>query len=135
MHELCNAPVIFQRCMIAIFADMLEEIMEVFMDDFSLCNLSLMLQHCEENDLVVNREKRRFMAQEIIVLGHYAFVKGLKVDRAKIDTITKPPPTNVKESQSFLVHCSFYMRSIKDFSKIAKPLCNLLEKNTPFVLD
>ncbi|MCQ7416395.1 reverse transcriptase family protein, partial [Salmonella enterica] len=60
---LCNAPVTFQRCMMAIFADMVEEIMEVFMDDFSvfgssfdacLHNLSLVLQRCQETNLVLN---------------------------------------------------------------------------------
>ena len=76
---LCNAPATFQRCMMSIFADMIEEIMEVFMDDFSvfgesfeecLMNLDKVLRRCEETDLVLNWEKCHFMVTEGIVLGH-----------------------------------------------------------------
>lgn len=129
----------------AIFADMVEDIMEVFMDDFlvfgtsfdnCLHNLSLVLQRCEEKNLVLNWEKCHFMVQEGIVLGHHVSASGLEVDRAKIDTIVKlPPPTNVKGIRSFLGHAGFYRRFIKDFSKVAKPLCNLLEKDITFVFD
>ena len=55
------------------------------------------------------------------------------VDKAKIDLIVNlPPPTWVKEVRSFLGHAGFYCRFIKDFSKIAKPLTNLLAKDIPF---
>ncbi|XP_009785415.2 uncharacterized protein [Nicotiana sylvestris] len=68
---LCNAPTIFQWCLLAIFTDMVEDIMEVFMDDFSM---------------------------DGIVLGHRVSSKGIKVDHAKVDVIEKlPPPTSVKE--------------------------------------
>ncbi|XP_065859870.1 uncharacterized protein [Euphorbia lathyris] len=102
---LCNAPATFQRCMTAIFSDMIEKFMEVFMDDFSvfgttfdrcLHNLGLMLQRCEETDLVLNWEKCQFMVTECIVLG-------------------------------------FYRRFIKDFSKIARPMTQLLLKDANFV--
>ena len=53
-----------------------------------------------------------------------------------MSTIEKlPPPTNVKTIRSFLGHVGFYRRFIKDFSKITKPLCNLLEKDTVFLFD
>ena len=129
----------------AIFSDMVEEIMEVFMDDFSvfgtsfdhcLHNLARMLQRCEEKNLVVNWEKCHFMVREGIVLGHRVSSKGIKVDPTKLSTIDKlPPPTNMKGIRSFLRHTGFYRRFIKDFSKIIKPLCNLLEKDTPFIFD
>ena len=62
--------------------------------------------------------------------------KGIKVDPAKISTIEKlPSPSNVKGIRSFLGHTRFYRRFIKDFSKIGKPLCNLLEKDAAFVFD
>ena len=58
------------------------------------------------------------------------------MDKAKVEVIEKlPPPTSVKGICSFLGHASFYRRFIKDFSKIAKPLTNLLAKDTLFVFD
>ncbi|KAL5544755.1 hypothetical protein UlMin_008539 [Ulmus minor] len=139
---LCNAPATFQRCMMSIFFNMVEKYIEVFMDDFSvlgssfdncLANLSLVLQRCVDTNLVLNWEKCHSMVREGIVLGHRISVKGIKVDRAKIDVIEKlPPPTNVKGVRSFLGHAGFYRRFIKDFSKITKPLCELLVKDAIF---
>ncbi|KAL5556375.1 hypothetical protein UlMin_038611 [Ulmus minor] len=142
---LCNAPATFQRCMMAIFTDMVEQFVEVFMDDFSvfgdsfdscLGNLAKVLQRCEETNLVLNWEKCHFMVKEGIVLGHKVSQEGLEVDKAKIETIEKmPPPTSVKGIRSFLGHAGFYRRFIKDFSKVAKPLCSLLEKDRVFCFD
>ncbi|GJX63311.1 reverse transcriptase domain-containing protein [Tanacetum coccineum] len=140
--DLCNAPATFQRCMLAIFHDMIKESVKVFMDDFSVCgnsfdrclnNLDKMLQCCKDENLVLNWEKCHFMVKEGIVLGHKVFGAGLEVDKAKIDIIFKlPPPTNVKGIRSFLGHADFYRRFIKYFSKIARPLTKLLKKDTPF---
>ncbi|GJT32259.1 reverse transcriptase domain-containing protein [Tanacetum coccineum] len=140
---LCNAPGTFQRCMMAIFHDMIEKTMEVFMDDFSvfgnsfstcLSNLERMLKRCEDTNLALNWEKSHFMVKEGIVLGHKISKKGIEVDKAKIDVIAKlPHPTTVKGIRSFLGHAGFYRRFIKDFSKISRPMTHLLEKNTPFV--
>ena len=70
------------------------------------------------------------------MLGHRVSSKGIEVDRAKIATIEKLPlPKNVKGIRSFLGHAGFYRRFIKDFSKLSKPLCNLLEKNSTFDFD
>ncbi|GJV65323.1 reverse transcriptase domain-containing protein [Tanacetum coccineum] len=142
---LCNAPATFQRCMLAIFHDMIEESVEVFMDDFSvfensfdtcLNNLDKMLQRCKDAHLVLNWEKCHFMVKEGIVLGHKVSSAGLEVDKAKINVISKlPPPTNIKGVRSFLGHAGFYRRFIKDFSKIARPLTKLLEKDTLFEFD
>ncbi|GJT58660.1 reverse transcriptase domain-containing protein [Tanacetum coccineum] len=139
---LCNAPATFQRCMLAIFHDMIEESVEVFMDDFSvfgnsfdtcLNNLDKMLQRCKDAHLVLNWEKCHFMVKEGIVLGHKVSSAGLEVDKAKINVISKlPPPTNIKSIRSFLGHAGFYRCFIKDFSKIARPPTKLLEKDTPF---
>src|SRR6185503_10026302 len=139
---LCNAPALSQRCMMSIFSDMIEEIMEVFMDDFSvygktfdhcLENLDKVLQRCTEKDLVLNWEKCHFMVREGIVLGHLVSERGIEVDKAKIDVIEcLPPPVNVKGIRSFLGHAGFYHRFIKDFSQIARPLTNLLAKDAPF---
>ncbi|KAD0228464.1 hypothetical protein E3N88_44576 [Mikania micrantha] len=140
---LCNAPATFQRCMVAIFHDMIEDSMEVFMDDFSvfgssfdhwLRNLDRMLARCVETNLMLNWEKCHFMVKEGIVLGHKISRAGIEVDKAKIETISKlPPPTNVKSIRSFLGHAGFYRWFIKDFSKISRPMTQLLEKDAPFV--
>ncbi|GJU13843.1 reverse transcriptase domain-containing protein [Tanacetum coccineum] len=104
---LCNAPGTFQRCMMAIFHDMIEETMEVFMDDFSvfgdsfsscLSHLDKMLKRCEDTNLVLNWEKCHFMVKEGIVLGHKISKSGIELT-----------------------------------SKIARPLTHLLEKDTPFI--
>ncbi|GJU30376.1 reverse transcriptase domain-containing protein [Tanacetum coccineum] len=118
---LCNAPGTFQRCMIAIFHDMIKKTMEVFMDDFlvvgdsfdsCLSNLEKMLKQCEDTNLVLNWEKCHFMCREGIVLGHKISKSGIEVDCAKVDVIAKTShPTTVK----------------------ARPMTHLLEKETPFV--
>ncbi|GJR08595.1 reverse transcriptase domain-containing protein [Tanacetum coccineum] len=73
------------------------------------------------------------MVKEGIVLGHKVSGAGLEVDKAKINVISKlPPPANMKGVRNFLGHAGFYRRFIKDFSKIARPLTKLLEKDTPF---
>ncbi|GKB68009.1 reverse transcriptase domain-containing protein [Tanacetum coccineum] len=109
---LCNAPGTFQRCMMAIFHDMIEKTMEVFMDDFSvfgnsfstcLSNLERMLKRCEDTNLALNWEKSHFMVKEGI---------GIR---------------------SFHGHAGFYRRFIKDFSKISRPMTHLLKKNTHFI--
>ncbi|GJT54544.1 reverse transcriptase domain-containing protein [Tanacetum coccineum] len=107
---LCNAPGTFQRYMMAIFHDMIEKTMQVFMDDFSvfgesfascLSNLDKMRKRYEDTNLVLNWETCHFMCKEGIVLGHKRSKSGIEVDRAKVD--------------------------------IARPMTHLLEKETPFM--
>ena len=70
------------------------------------------------------------------MLGHIIFEKGIEVDKAKVELISKfPSPTNVKIVRQFLGHAGFYCRFIRDFSKIAKPLYKLLEKDAKFEWD
>ncbi|GJT72350.1 reverse transcriptase domain-containing protein [Tanacetum coccineum] len=106
---LCNAPGMFQRCIIAIFHDMIEETMEVFMEDFlvfwdsfssCLSHLDKMLKRCKDTNLVLNWEKCHFMVKEGIVLGHKISKSGIEFDKAKVDVIAKLPHlTSVKGIQ------------------------------------
>ena len=128
--------------MMAIFSNMVEKTIEIFMDDFSVLgnsfdncleNLRSVLVRCEETNLVLNWEKCHFMVQEGIVLGHRISARGIEVDRAKFEAIKKlPPPSSVKGIRSFLGHAGFYRQFIKDFTQIEKPLSNLLVQGTPF---
>ncbi|CAM8951355.1 unnamed protein product [Rhodiola kirilowii] len=125
---LCNAPGTFQRCMMAIFSEFIEEIMEVFMDDFSvygssfddcLANLAKVLKRCIETNLVLNWEKCHFMVQEGIVLGHLVSKRGIEVDKAKVEFIEKlPPPKDVRGIRSFLGHAECLVA----FEKLKKAL-------------
>nr|GEU29398.1 DNA-directed DNA polymerase [Tanacetum cinerariifolium] len=106
---------------------------------FSLCNAlgtfqRQMLKRREDTNLVLNWEKCHFMVKEGIVLGHKISKSGIEVDRDKVDVIAKlPHSTSVKGVRSFLGHAGFYRRFIQDFSKIARPMNHLLEKETPFI--
>ncbi|RVW85826.1 Retrovirus-related Pol polyprotein from transposon 17.6 [Vitis vinifera] len=102
---LCNAPATFQRCMLSIFSDMVEQILEVFMDDIiyggtfeeCLVNLEAVLKICIEKDLVLNWEKCHFMVRQGIVPSHIISEKGIEVDKTKVELIAKlPSPTTVK---------------------------------------
>ena len=129
----------------SMFSDLVEEVMEIFMDDFTvygssfdhcLNNLETVLQRCKDKQLALNWEKCHFMVTEGIVLGHKISATGLEVDQSKVSIIkTLVPPTIVKGIRSFLGHAGFYRRFIQDFSKVARPLCRLLEKDTKFNFD
>nr|GEU92055.1 hypothetical protein [Tanacetum cinerariifolium] len=129
--------------MVAIFHDMIEKTMKVFMDNFFvfensfqsyLSHLERILKRCKDTNLCLNWEKSHFMFIKGIVLGHKISKQGIEVDKAKVDVITKlPHPTTVKGIRSFLGHAGFYRRFIKNFLKIARPMTRLLEKDTPFI--
>ena len=115
---LCNALGTFQRCMVSICSDLIKNYIEIFMDDFTvygdsfdacLDNLSHVLEHCIETNLVLNFEKCHFMVEKGSVLGHIVSCRGIEVDKAKIDLVVNLPyPTSVREVRSFLGHAGFY---------------------------
>ena len=139
---LCNASGAFQWCMMGIFSDMIENIMEIFMDDFfiygnsyegCLENLRRILERCEGKNLVLNWEKYHFMVTQGIVLGQVVSKEGIEVDKAKVELISNlPTPKCVKDIWSFLGQVGLYSRFIKNFSAIACPLCSLLAKDVIF---
>ena len=129
----------------SMFSNLVEKPMEIFMDDFSIygsnfekCleNLETVLQRCQDKNLSLNWEKCHFMVTKGIVLGHKISAAELEVDQAKVFVIKNLlPPITVKGIRSFLGHDGFYKRFIRDFSKISKPLCKLLENDANFDFD
>ncbi|GJT96061.1 reverse transcriptase domain-containing protein [Tanacetum coccineum] len=97
----------------------------------------IVLRHkISKSEIKVDRakEKSHFMVKDGIVLGHKISKSEIEVDIAKVDVIAKLPHLiSVKGIQSFLGHTGFYRRFIQDFSKIARPMTHLLEKDTPFI--
>jgi len=70
------------------------------------------------------------------VPGHEISSRGIEVDRSKVEVIAKlSEPKSLKDIRSFLGHTGFYRRFIKEFSKIVRPLTNLLGKDVPFNFD
>jgi hypothetical protein len=129
--------------MTVIFSNLIEKVMEVFMDDFSiygktfkdcLAKLDKVLKRCQMADLNPYWEKCHFMVREGVVLGHKISEKWIEMDKAKIEVIEQlPPPTNVKGIHSFLGHAGFYQKFIQNFSQIARLLTHLLAKDASFV--
>ena len=119
--------------------------MEVYMDDITIyrgtfeeciANLEIVLHRCIKRNMVLNWKKCHFMVNQGIILGHVISNKGIEVDKAKVELISKlPPPINVKAIRQFLSHVGFYKRFIQDFLKITKPLYKLLEKDSKFAWD
>nr|GEY32942.1 reverse transcriptase domain-containing protein [Tanacetum cinerariifolium] len=127
---LCNAPGTFQRCMMAIFHDIIVKTMEVFMDDFSvfrnsfrtyLSHLEKMLKWCKDTTLCLNWEKSHFMVKEGIVLGHKISKNGIEVDKDKVDIIAKlPHTTTVKGSSSASYNVASKRYSQEEVNELVK---------------
>eukprot|EP00253_Pinus_taeda_P022334 PITA_22334 len=139
---LCNAPTTFQRVVLSIFAELVHDSVEIYMDEFNpygsnfqeaLTNLGKVLTKCIEMNLSLSPEKCEFLMIEGTVLGHTVSQQGLQVDPNKIAIIQKvPPPQKIRDVQSFLGLVGYYRRFIKDFSKLASPLFSLLGKDVEF---
>nr|GEW89974.1 reverse transcriptase domain-containing protein [Tanacetum cinerariifolium] len=143
---LCNAPGTFQRCMMAIFHDMIEKTMEVFMDDFSvfgnsfstcLTNLENMLKRCEDTKLALNWEKSHFMVKEGIVLGHKISKNGIEVDKNQPLTSGTLPSNTIPNPKGEMKAVT--TRSGLAYKGPSIPAESLLEKvdeqNTEEILD
>ncbi|GJT93992.1 reverse transcriptase domain-containing protein [Tanacetum coccineum] len=123
---LCNAPATFQRCITAIFHELIKDSMEVFMDDFFvfgssfdlyLKNLEKMLKRCEETNLVLNWEKCHFMVKEGIVLCRKVSGSGFEVDKAKIESGMSHSYSSNVQIKSY-EDVSLKMRPPKSFSNV-----------------
>jgi hypothetical protein len=139
---LCNAPATFQRAVLGIFSNMVNDCMEIFMDDFTpygtnfeeaLSNLEKVLKRCKQSHLSLSTKNFHMMMREGVVLGHFISYAGIQVDPTKIQVILDiPTPSTQKEVRSFLGHAGYYRRFIKNFSKLASPLFFLLTKYVNF---
>jgi hypothetical protein len=136
---LCNAPTTFQRAIIGIFSDMVNDCMEIFMDEFTpyrtdfdeaLANLEKVLKRGIQSHLSLSIEKCHMMMRKGVVLGHYISYAGIQVDPTKIQVILNiPTPSTPKEVRSILGYVGYYRRFIKKNSKLSSPLFFLLKKD------
>ena len=139
---LKNAPPTFQRMMNEILGDWLDEFVVVYIDDIMIYSgtfeehmehIERVLNKLKECNLMIKLKKCRWCEQNIEFLGHVVGKDGLKPDPSKIEKVKGiKEPTTVTQVRSFLGLCSYYRRFIKGFSKIAKPLNELLKKNKRF---
>jgi hypothetical protein len=139
---LTNTPVYFMYLMNKIFMEYLDKFVLVFIDDILIFSktkeehekhLRLVLGKLRSNKLYTKFSKCEFWLIEIAFLRHVISVGGVLVDPGKVkDVLNWMPPATASEIQSFLVLAGYYRRFIKDFSKIAKPMTKLLEKNKAF---
>jgi len=142
LFGLTNAPATFMDLMNRIFRPYLDTFVVVFVDDILIYSkdkeeladhFRTVLQALREHQLYGKLKKCEFWLEEVVFLGHVVTKEGIKVDPQKVKAIIEwPRPTNVTEIRSFLGLAGYYRRFLKDFSKIASPLTNLLKKANKF---
>jgi hypothetical protein len=139
---LTNAPSYFMYLMNKVFMEYLDRFIIVFIDDILVFSktmeeheehLRLELEKLRSNQLYAKFSKCEFWLTEVAFLGHVISAGGVSVDPGKVkDVLNWVPPATVSEIRSFLGLAGYYRRFIKDFSKIAKAMTKLLEKNKAF---
>ncbi|UYV79189.1 hypothetical protein LAZ67_17001439, partial [Cordylochernes scorpioides] len=139
---LCNAPATFERNMENMLGNLRWQICLCYLDDViiyspdfptHLKRLEAVFRCFRGSNLRLNDKKCRFVFEELEILGYITSKHGIKPAEHNIKAIRNfPRPTKVKEVQSFLGMCSYYRKFIKDFSKIADPLTNLIKKSVSF---
>jgi len=140
---LTNAPAYFMYLMNKVFMEYLDKVMIVFIDDILVFSkneeehekqLRLVIQKLREHQLYAKLSKCEFWLKEVSFLGHIISNNGVAIDHKKVkDVLSWKPPKDVSEIRSFLGMAGYYRRFIEGFSKLAKPMTALLEKNTKFV--
>ncbi|WVZ83904.1 hypothetical protein U9M48_030999 [Paspalum notatum var. saurae] len=139
---LTNAPAYFMHLMNRVFMDYLDKFIVVFIDDILIyskseeeheVHLRLVLQRLREHKLYAKLKKCEFWIDEVPFLGHIISKGGIAVDPHKISAITNwEVPQTPKEVHGFLGLAGYYRRFIENFSKTAKPMTSLLEKDAAF---
>ena len=139
---LCNSPAMFQTMMNEIFADM-EDVIVVYIDDIMIftkgslaehqAKVKEVLQHLRDNDLFARSEKCSFDTMEVEYLGMFVNRDSIHMDDSKVKAIMDwPTPTTVHGVRSFLGLANFYRCFIKDYTTLAKPLTDLMQKDKAF---
>uniref|UniRef100_A0A453G2D1 Retrotransposon protein, putative, Ty3-gypsy subclass n=1 Tax=Aegilops tauschii subsp. strangulata TaxID=200361 RepID=A0A453G2D1_AEGTS len=139
---LTNAPAYFMSMMNKVFMEFLDKFVVVFIDDIMVYSkneeehkehLRLVLEKLREHQLYAKFSKCEFWLKEVGFLGHVISGEGIAVDPTKVQSLTEwLAPTSVSEIRSFLGLAGYYRRFIENFSKIAKPMTELLKKDTKF---
>ncbi|WVZ70419.1 hypothetical protein U9M48_019090 [Paspalum notatum var. saurae] len=139
---LTNAPAYFMQLMNLVFMDYLDKFVVVFIDDILIYSktkaeheehLRLVLQRLREHKLYAKFSKCEFWIDEVRFLGHVVSKGGIAVDPSKVSTVTNwKVPEIPKGVRGFLGLASYYRRFIENFSRIAKPMTSLLEKDVEF---
>jgi hypothetical protein len=139
---LTNAPAYFMYLMNKVFMEYLDKFIVVFIDDILIFSkmveeyeehLRLVLEKLRSNQLYAKFSKCEVWLTKVTFLGHVISAGGVSVDPSKVkDVLNWMPPTTASEIWSFLGLARYYRRFLKDFSKIAKPMMKLLEKNKAF---
>ena len=97
-------------------------------------NICLVLEKLRKHQLYAKFSKCEFWLKEVGFLGHVVSSEGIEVDPSKVEAVTEwMSPTLVSEIRSFLRLAGYYRRFIESVSKIAKPMMELLKKDTKFV--
>ncbi len=140
---LTNAPAFFMYLMNSVFMTELDVCVVVFIDDILVYSkngeeharhLRLVLDRLREHQLYAKFSKCQFWLKEVSFLGHILSAKGVAVDPSKVQEVLDwKSPTSVTEIRSFLGLAGYYRRFIQDFSKIAKPMTKLLQKEAKFI--
>ncbi|WVZ70527.1 hypothetical protein U9M48_019187 [Paspalum notatum var. saurae] len=139
---LTNAPAYFMQLMNSLFMDYLDKVVVVFIDDILIYSkteaeheehLRLVLQRLREHKLYAKFSKCEFWIDEVRFLGHVVSTGGIAVDPSKVSTVMNwKVPEIPKEVRRFLGLAGYYRRFIENFSRIAKPMTSLLEKDAEF---
>ena len=139
---LTNAPAAFMCMMNQVFSSWLDNFVVLFIDDILVYSkdkeeheqhLRKVLQILRENQLYAKFSKCEFWLEKVSFLGHFISKEGVSIDPAKIEAVRDwPAPKNVTEVRSFLGLAGYYRRFVKDFSKIARPMTNLMKKNEKY---
>jgi hypothetical protein len=139
---LTNAPAYFMYMMNKVFMEYLDKFVVVFIDDILVYSrseeehedhLHLALQQLREHRLYAKLSMCEFWMKQVAFLGHVISKGGISVDPSKVqDVLSWNVPMSVGDIRSFLGLAGYYQRFIKGFSKISKPMTELLKKDKKF---